>query len=357
VNRPDPRSSERGWQATPGQPIPRAARQPAANGLLLVMLVLVWFSPLSILAWLAGQAVILLQRRWHWWRFTLAALAWITGVLLVVGPEQALRRHVFVPQHFWQYVALHFGFGPPGTRITISQFLGDLIATQVWLAVPVGLLAASLSVWNAERAAGGAEWSPFVRRRQRIDQRTRDRKTARLLARPRDHKLTAPALGIALDGDLASWRQGRYVVPPVQLRGKAMAVVGAPGAGKTITLLRLAYLAGLLGRKVCFVDCKGTDPTLVFALIAAYRLGNPQARVGCWPQTAMDMWRGTPAQVQSRLLAIEQFTEPFYQRVATAGLRLALTAPDMPPVEGSDELLAASTSTSWPPSGKAGPFS
>ena len=118
-----------------------------------------------------------------------------------------------------------------------------------------------------------------------------------------------------------------------------MAVVGAPGAGKTVTLLRLAYLAGLLGRKVCFVDCKGTDPTLVPALIAAYRLGNPTARIGCWPDTAMDMWRGSPVQVASRLLAVEQFTEPFYQRVASAGLRLALTAPDMPPVDGSDELL------------------
>jgi hypothetical protein len=328
-----------GWQATPGQPIPRAARQPAANGLLLVMLALVWFSPLSIVAWLVGQAVILLQRRWHWWRFTLAALAWIAVVLAVTGPQDALRRHVFVPQHLWQYVALHFGFGPPGTEITVGQFLWDLVATQVWLALPVGLLAASLSVWNAERAAGGAEWSPFVRRRQRIDQRRRDRRTARLVARPRDHKLTAPALGIALDGDLASWRQDRYVVPPAQLRGKAMAVVGAPGAGKTVTLLRLAYLAGMLGRKVCFADCKGTDPTLVPALIAAYRLGNPGARIGCWPDTAMDMWRGTPAQVQSRLLAVEQFTEPFYQRVASAGLRLALTAPDMPPVVGSDELL------------------
>jgi hypothetical protein len=335
-NRPTP---GRGWQATPGQPIPRAARQSAANGLLLVMLLLVWFSPLSIVAWLLGQAVILLQRRWHWWRFTLAALAWIGVVLAVTGPEEALRRHIFVPQHFWQYVALHFGFGPPGTRITISQFLHDLVATQVWLAVPVGLLAASLSVWNAERAAAGAEWSPFVRRRQRIHQRALDRRTARLAARPRDHKLAAPALGIALDGDLRSWRQGRYVVPPVQLRGKGMAVVGAPGAGKTITLLRLAYLAGLLGRKVCFVDCKGTDPTLVGALINAYLLGRPGARVGCWPAQAMDMWRGTPAQVQSRLLAVEQFTEPFYQRVASAGLRLALTAPDMPPVEGSDELL------------------
>jgi len=175
--------------------------------------------------------------------------------------------------------------------------------------VPVGLLAASLSVWHAERAAGGAEWSPFVRRRQRIDQRAHDRKTARLLARPRDHKLTAPALGIALDGDLRSWRQGRYVVPPAHLRGKAMAVVGVPGAGKTVTLLRLAYLAARAGRKVCFADCKGTDPTLVPALISAYRLGNPTARIGCWPDTAMDMWRGSPVQVASRLLAVEQFTD------------------------------------------------
>jgi hypothetical protein len=339
VTRSNDPASSHGWQATPGQPIPRAARQPAANGLLLVMLLLVWFSPLSILVWLAGQAVILLQRRWHWWRFTLAALAGIALVLAVTGPEEALRRHLFVPQHLWQYVALHFGFGPLGTRITVGQFLWDLLATQVWLAVPVGLLAASLSVWNAERAAGEAEWSPFVRHRQRIDQCARDRRTARLLTKPHEHKLSAPALGIALDGDLRSWRQGRYVVPPAQLRGKAMAVVGAPGAGKTITLLRLAYLAARAGRKVCFADCKGTDPTLVPALIAAYRLGNPAARIGCWPQSAMDMWRGTPTQVQSRLLAVEQFTEPFYQRVASAGLRLALTAPDMPPVEGSDELL------------------
>ena len=129
------------------------------------------------------------------------------------------------------------------------------------------------------------------------------------------------------------------MVPPAQLRGKAMAVVGAPGAGKTVTLLRLAYLAGVLGRKVCFVDCKGTDPTLVAGPDRRLPARRPGARVGCWPDTAMDMWRGSPAQVQSRLLAVEQFTEPFYQRVASAGLRLALTAPDMPPVEGSDELL------------------
>jgi hypothetical protein len=223
--------------------------------------------------------------------------------------------------------------------VTVGQFLWDLVATQVWLAVPVGLLAASLSVWHAEWAAGGAEWSPFVRRRQRIDQRARDRRTTRLLAKPHEHKLSAPALGIALDGDLRSWRQGRYVIPPAQLRGKAMAVVGAPGAGKTVTLLRLAYLAARAGRKVCFADCKGTDPTLVPALVAAYRLGNPTARVGCWPGAGHGHVARYPSPGPEPPAGVEQFTEPFYQRVASAGLRLALTAPDMPPVDGSDELL------------------
>jgi hypothetical protein len=335
----NPTRIDSGWYSSPSGMVPRAARQLAANPLLVTVIVLFWFSPLAVVVWVLGQAVILVQKRWHWHRFALAALAWIALVLWLDGPADALRRHLFVPQHLWQYVALHFGFGPLGTRVSIGQFLLDLAVTQVWLAVPVGLLAAALSVAFAEHAAAGAEWSPLVRHRQQVDRRARDRKVARLLAHPRDHRLSAPALGIALDGDLPTWRQGRYVVPPAQLRGKAMAVVGAPGAGKTITLLRLAYVAGRLGRKVCLADCKGTDPTLVGALVAAYRLGNPTARIGSWPDTAMDMWRGTPAQVQSRLLAVEQFTEPFYQRVASAGLRLALTAPDMAPVDGSDELL------------------
>jgi hypothetical protein len=196
-----------GWQTTPGQPIPRAARQPAANGLLLVILMLVWFSLPSIVAWLAGQAVILLQRRWHWWRFTLAALAWLAAVLLVVGPEQALRRHIFVPQHFWQYVALHFGFGPPGTRVTVGQFLWDLVVTQVWLAVPVGLLAASLSVWNAERAARGRV-EPF---------RAPPPAHRPAHPRPQDGPPGRPSRPQARhsrpwdcpDGDLRSWRLGR----------------------------------------------------------------------------------------------------------------------------------------------------
>jgi hypothetical protein len=274
------------WHATP-----RAAHQPSPSGLGLAVILLFWFSPLSLAVWLVGQLVILVQKRWHWHRFALAALAYLAYVLAVIGPEQVLRRHFYVHQHFWQYLALLLGFGPEGTTLSIGQLAHDVVMTQLWLGLPVGLLAAALAVYFAEHAAGNAEWSPLLRRRALVDQRARDRKTARLLAKPRDHKLSMPALGIALDGDLPNWVQGRYVIPPEHLRGKAMAIVGAPGAGKTITTLRLAYLAGLLGRKVCFVDCKGTDPTLAPALINAYRLGNPAARVGRWPQLAMDMCR------------------------------------------------------------------
>jgi hypothetical protein len=332
------------WTASPGatgawQSTPRAAHQPSPSGLGLAVILLCWFSPLSLAVWLVGQLVILVQKRWHWHRFALAALAYLGYVLAVIGPEPALRRHFYVHTHCWQYVALLLGFGSDGAELSVWQLAHDVVLTQLWLGVPVGLLAAALAVYFAEHAAGGAEWSPLIRRRQLVDQRARDRKTAKLLAKSRDHTRSMPALGIALDGDLPSWIRGRYVVPPVHLRGKAMAIVGAPGAGKTVTLTRLAYVAGRMGRKVCFADCKGTDPTLAPALIAAYRLGNPHARVGRWPQSAMDMWRGTPSQVQSRLLSVEVFTEPFYQRVASVGLRLALTAPGMPPVDGSDELL------------------
>src|SRR6266511_5986611 len=56
----------------PWQPTPRAARQPSPSGLGWAVLLLFWFSPLSLFVWLAGQLLILAQKRWHWHRFALA---------------------------------------------------------------------------------------------------------------------------------------------------------------------------------------------------------------------------------------------------------------------------------------------
>jgi hypothetical protein len=165
----------------PWLPTPRAAHQPSPSGLGLAVILLLWFSPLSLGVWLVGQLLILVQKRWHWHRFALVALLYMAYVLAVIGPEQALCRHFYVHTHFWQYVALLLGYGPPGATLSIGQFAHDVLLTQLWLGLPVGLLAAALAVYFAEHAAGGAEWSPLVRRRQLVDQRARNRKTNRLL--------------------------------------------------------------------------------------------------------------------------------------------------------------------------------
>src|SRR4029453_13645521 len=128
----------------------------------------------ALLSWLVAQVVIARQTRWHWHRVALAAVAGITGVLLVSRPVAGVGRHFWIAQHFWQYLSLYLGFGPKGSRIGIGDFLRDLLVTQVWLAVPVGVLAAAVTLYVAERAAGGAEWDPHVQRRQLVDQRARD---------------------------------------------------------------------------------------------------------------------------------------------------------------------------------------
>src|SRR4029453_11601842 len=172
-----PAASFRGasWQ------VPRAPRHPHVGGLLVAVVALLWFSPLALVCWLLGQVIVSRQTRWHWHRIALAALGSIAMVIMVSGPLPALRRHFWIATHLWQYLALWLGFGPPGSRISIGDFLRDLLVTQVWLAVPVGVLAAALTVYFAEHAAGGAEWDPHVRRRQVVNQRAQVRKGARLL--------------------------------------------------------------------------------------------------------------------------------------------------------------------------------
>jgi hypothetical protein len=61
-----------------------------------------------------------------------------------------------------------------------------------------------------------------------------------------------------------------------------MAVLGIPGSGKTVTLLRRVWIAARAGMRVVFLDFKGTDPALAWQVTCAYRLANPAAVVGFW---------------------------------------------------------------------------
>jgi hypothetical protein len=105
--------------------------------------------------------------------------------------------------------------------------------------------------------------------------------------------------------------------------------------GKTVTLLRLVYLAAKQGRQVIFLDCKGTDPSLPEWVIAAYRAANPHARVKRWPHEPFDLWRGTPPEITNKLLGTQQFATQgggiWYGDLAARATQLAVEAPEGPP--------------------------
>jgi hypothetical protein len=156
-----------------------------------------------------------------------------------------------------------------------------------------------------------------------------------------------PALGIAYPGgDLYPWlrRRGRIieVVIPEREQRLAMAVLGIPGSGKTVTLLRRVWIAARAGMRVVFLDCKGTDPGLAWQVTCAYRLANPGAIVGFWPTQPLDLWRGDGMAIANRLLAVEDWASEgggvYYRRMATLALQLACTPPSGPPRNSQDLL-------------------
>ena len=122
----------------------------------------------------------------------------------------------------------------------------------------------------------------------------------------------------------------------------AMAVLGIPGSGKTVTQLRRVWIAARAGMRVVFVDCKGTDPALAWQVTCAYRLANPGAAVGFWPAQPLDLWRGDGMAIANRLLAVEDWASEgggvYYRRMATLAIQLACTPPSGPPRSSADFL-------------------
>ena len=148
--------------------------------------------------------------------------------------------------------------------------------------------------------------------------------------------------GTSLGGDLTSWQQRR----PGRARhrgssGLATLLIGAPGAGKTVCIERLSYLAARERRHEVVIDAKGGHDGLAQGVIAAYLAAWPDARVRLFPQEPLDIWRGTPAAVVNRLVDVWDWTpeSAYYREIATVALRLALGQPG-PPCTSTDELVA-----------------
>ncbi len=115
-------------------------------------------------------------------------------------------------------------------------------------------------------------------------------------------------------------------------------MVGEPGYGKTTTLLRLATIAVRYGMQVIFLDLKGSKKTAA-QFVAAMRLSGV-GRIAVYPKLAYDGWRGDANALYNRLMAmIDPGTHPYYRRITSALVSLAVHAPGGPP-RSSQEFLA-----------------
>ena len=288
---------------------------PPATGQLTMVVAIGLFllSPVTLLAWAVGQAFLRITGL-RWWKLALASLAAIALVVMVEGgPGPALAHH-FSGYAGWlrQIGAAHLDYPTPGA----------FLWPQLPLAIPVGLLAAALNLAGRRQAIDPAEvkrtsakppgaWTSAVRRAASV----------------RDDHFGPVALGVQIDGDLGWTDKHGLVVVPRLMQSRSRLIVGTSGTGKTTDIEREAFRAARDGRKFFLIDGKGTDPGFVERALAGYLWGNPHARVALWPELPMDGWRGNPAAIHNRLMAMLGWTEPYYQDVASLLLRLALNAP------------------------------
>jgi len=149
----------------------------------------------------------------------------------------------------------------------------------------------------------------------------------------------AMVLGVPLDaGDLA-WVQGDLFTYPADSMARHGAVIGSSGMGKSETVLRLAAGARqTYNWKVFFIDCKG-EQALQERFVATMRAAGA-TRVGQFPQQPLRGWQGDAVALLNRLLAVVDYTEPYYRDLTKMLLNLTLEAPGGPP-RSSQELLAS----------------
>ena len=144
-----------------------------------------------------------------------------------------------------------------------------------------------------------------------------------------------------ISGERALPVAGRMVLLSQERLCRHLLVCGATGAGKTETLLRLAWtVAKESDAPVFYLDGKGDRET-------AERFSGLMADAGrntrVFPNEPFDGWRGEAHEIHSRLMAIIDYAHDggasWYRDVAKTVLRLVCDHPDGPP-RSSRELLS-----------------
>jgi hypothetical protein len=273
---------------------------------------------------IVSAGIVLGLLRWRGWRPVLVlvvGLATMTPVLLFGGGKDYflglvtvadLLRHRPAPASPWDLAPLGVAAGIPVAG------LGEILLR------------------HSHRSGTAAH--------ARAQRRAVERK--RTAARRRKQRPPRPAgrviLGTITDGDFPDVTvRSRVGVPylgvPMNRLSEHGVLCGGSGSGKTTSALCMVAESLRLGMRVVFIDGKCSPATERLLQQVAQRAGTSFLSTR---QRAPDGWRGDPAAVLSRVVATQRYTEPYYEGVALATLRLAIGAPGAPRLDSLDELVS-----------------
>lgn len=131
--------------------------------------------------------------------------------------------------------------------------------------------------------------------------------------------------------------KGGWFTLPLKIASRPSVVIGEGGSGKTETLLKIAFLmARVYGFNIIFVDAKGDDD-LAPRFVATMREAGKKY-IKLFPVSPYYGWIGDTRALYNRLMAVQTYSEPYYENMASMMLDLALNAPGYIP-RSSTELL------------------
>ena len=166
------------------------------------------------------------------------------------------------------------------------------------------------------------------------------RRRSHLAACPAPSEPEGVVLGRRLAGERVLPMSGADLIWPFEQMRRHAVILGASGAGKTETSMRIAHeVATKTEAPVFYLDAKG-DRGSAERFCALMRAAGRRVRV--FPNERFDAWRGDWRAIVNRLLEVIEFVPEgpaaYYRDIAKTALQLACNHPDGPP-RSSAELL------------------